>query len=177
MGFPCGSADKESAYNADTWVWSLGWEDPREGKGYPLQYSSLGNSMVCIVCGVAKSWAQLSDSHFHFPLLILVQIKPRDVLFIRMGPFDMVLYKRNESKLLESFNIQEKESKKYLKNQQIWNASENSNTAFSIIDKSSRLQKISKPLNYLNSIVKLWSQIYICKTLLPKMEYTSLSST
>ena len=39
-----------------TWVRSLGWEDPlEEGKGYPLQYSGLENSMDCIVHGVAKS--------------------------------------------------------------------------------------------------------------------------
>ena len=32
-----------------TWVPSLGWEDPleKEGKGYPLQYSGLENSMDC----------------------------------------------------------------------------------------------------------------------------------
>ena len=29
---------------------------PGEGKGYPLQYSGLENSMDCIVHGVAKSW-------------------------------------------------------------------------------------------------------------------------
>ena len=37
---------------------------PGEGKGYPLQYSDLENSMDCIVHGVAKSWTGLSDSHF-----------------------------------------------------------------------------------------------------------------
>ena len=46
----------------ETWVQSLGWEDPLEkGKATPLQYSGLGNSMdcICIVHGVAKlrtSW-------------------------------------------------------------------------------------------------------------------------
>ena len=30
LNFPCGSADKESACNAGTWVQSLGWEDPLE---------------------------------------------------------------------------------------------------------------------------------------------------
>ena len=35
-----------------------------EVKGYPLQYSSLENSMDCIVHGVAKNWTQLI--HFHF---------------------------------------------------------------------------------------------------------------
>ena len=40
----------------ETWVQPLGWEDPLEkGKGYPLQYSDLENSMDCIVHGVAKS--------------------------------------------------------------------------------------------------------------------------
>jgi len=31
------------------------------GKGFPLQYSGLENSMNCIVYGVAKSWTQLSN--------------------------------------------------------------------------------------------------------------------
>ena len=41
---------------------------PGEGKGYPLQFSSLENSMNCIMHGVAKSWARLIDFHFtsHF---------------------------------------------------------------------------------------------------------------
>ena len=34
----------------ETWVRSLGWEDnPGDGKGYPLQYSGLENSMDCIL--------------------------------------------------------------------------------------------------------------------------------
>ena len=37
---------------------------PREGEGYPLQYSGLENSMDYIVHGVAKSWTWLSDFHF-----------------------------------------------------------------------------------------------------------------
>ena len=37
-----------------------------EGTGYPLQYPSLENSMDCIVHGIAKSWTQLSDFHFHY---------------------------------------------------------------------------------------------------------------
>ena len=40
----------------ESWVRSLGWEDPlEEGKGYPLQYFGLENSMDCIVHGVTKS--------------------------------------------------------------------------------------------------------------------------
>ena len=44
LGFLCGSAGKESVYSAG----DLGWEDPNpgEGKGYPLQYSGLENSMM-----------------------------------------------------------------------------------------------------------------------------------
>ena len=50
----------------ETWVRSMGWEDPLEkGKATQLQVSGLENSMDCIVHGVAKSWTQLSDFHFH----------------------------------------------------------------------------------------------------------------
>ena len=38
---------------------------PGEGKGYPLQYSGLKNSIDCIVHGVAKSQIGLSDFHIH----------------------------------------------------------------------------------------------------------------
>ena len=49
------------------WVQSLGWGDsPGEGKGYPLQYSGLEDSMDCVVHGVAKNQAQLNDFHFFF---------------------------------------------------------------------------------------------------------------
>ena len=44
----------------ETLVQSLGGE----GKGYPLQDSSLENSMDCIARGVSKSWTWLSDFHF-----------------------------------------------------------------------------------------------------------------
>ena len=40
---------------------------PGEGNSSPLQDSGLDDSMDCIVHGVAKSWTQLSDFHFHFP--------------------------------------------------------------------------------------------------------------
>ena len=40
---------------------------PREGKGHPLQYAGLENSMDCIGHGVAESRTQLSKFHFHFP--------------------------------------------------------------------------------------------------------------
>ena len=48
-------------------IWSLGREDsPREGKGYPLQYSGLENSMDCIVHGVTKSQTPLRDTFTSF---------------------------------------------------------------------------------------------------------------
>ena len=55
LGFPCGSAGKESGHS----VGDLGsipgvGRSPGEGKGYPLQYSGLENSMDCIVHGVAS---------------------------------------------------------------------------------------------------------------------------
>ena len=65
MGFPCGSADKESACSVvDLGVTPGLGGSPGEAKGYPLQYSGLENSMNRIVHGVAKSWTQLSDFHF-----------------------------------------------------------------------------------------------------------------
>ena len=64
-GFPGGSAGKESACNAGdlTLIPGLG-RSPGEGKGYPLQYSGLENSMST-VHGVAKSWTRLTDFHSH----------------------------------------------------------------------------------------------------------------
>ena len=62
MGFPCGSASKESVCNVGD-LGSTPWlgRSPREGKGYPLQYSGLENSMDCIVHAVAKSRTWLRD--------------------------------------------------------------------------------------------------------------------
>ena len=48
----------------ETWVCSLGWEDPWRRERYPRQYSGLENSMDCIVHAVAKSRTQPSDFHF-----------------------------------------------------------------------------------------------------------------
>ena len=54
--FPCGSAGKESACSAgDPGLIPGSGRSTGEGKGYPLQYSGLENSMDCIVHGVAKS--------------------------------------------------------------------------------------------------------------------------
>ena len=61
LGFPCGSSGKESTNLGS--VSGLG-RSPGEGKGYPLQYSGLENSMDCIVHGVAKSQTRLSNFHY-----------------------------------------------------------------------------------------------------------------
>ena len=68
VAFSGGSADKESAYNAEDLglIPGLG-RSPGEGNGYPLQYSGLENSMDCIIHGVTKSQTQLSGFHCSFP--------------------------------------------------------------------------------------------------------------
>ena len=54
----------------ETWVWSLGWEDPPEkGKAthsvfWPGEFQ-----------GVAKSWTQLNDFHFHLAYHKVAQVK------------------------------------------------------------------------------------------------------
>ena len=61
LGFPCGSAGKESACSVGDLglIPGLG-RSPAEGKGYPLQYSGLENSMDCIDHGVSDTTEQLS---------------------------------------------------------------------------------------------------------------------
>ena len=67
--FPVGSDGKESACNAGDLVSIPGLgRSHGEWIGYPLQYYGLENSMgrgawQAIVCGVTKSWTQLSDFH------------------------------------------------------------------------------------------------------------------
>ena len=67
LGFPGGSSGKESACNVGDLgsIPGLG-RSPGKGKGYPLQYSSLENSMdrgawQATVLAVAKSQTQLSN--------------------------------------------------------------------------------------------------------------------
>ena len=65
LGFSGGLAGKESTCNLGD-LGSIPWlgRSPGEGKGYPLQYCGLENSMDCIVHGVAKSQTGLSDFCF-----------------------------------------------------------------------------------------------------------------
>ena len=84
LGFPGGSAGKESTCNAEDLdlIPGLG-RSPGEGNGYPLHYSGLENSMDCIVHEVAKSQTWLSN--FHFTSLLGIYPKetktgsPRDI--------------------------------------------------------------------------------------------------
>ena len=81
LAFPHRSVGKESACN----VGDLGSipglaRSPGEEKGYPLQYSSLENSMDCIVHGVAKSQTQLSN--FHLPVLCVFKIYVQPFLIV-----------------------------------------------------------------------------------------------
>ena len=64
MGFPAGSAGKESTCNVGdlSSIRGLGTY-PGEGSSYQLQYSDLENSMDCIIHGVTKSQTRLSDFH------------------------------------------------------------------------------------------------------------------
>ena len=77
LGFPYGSAGKESACN----VGGLGLipglrRRPEEGKGCPLQYSGLENSKNCIVHGVTKSRTRWSNFHFHFHSVASDSLQP-----------------------------------------------------------------------------------------------------
>ena len=70
--FPCGSVGKESTCNEGDLgsIPGLG-RSPGEGKGYPLQYSGLENSMDGIVHGFTKSGTRLRDFSPHFTELML----------------------------------------------------------------------------------------------------------
>jgi len=60
LGFPGGSAGKESTCNARDLGLIPGLErSPGEGKGYPLQCSGLGNPL---------DYPGVAESSFHFPI-------------------------------------------------------------------------------------------------------------
>ena len=68
-GFHCDSGGKESTCNVGDLSSVLGLGiSLGEGKGYPLHFSGLENSMDCVVHGVAKSQILLSSFHFHFQI-------------------------------------------------------------------------------------------------------------
>ena len=96
LGFPCGSAGKESAYNVGDLGLTPGLRiSPGEGKGYPLHYSGLGNSEDCKVHGsqrVGHSWVTFT---FTFRWLV----RPRSNLI--WFPFSYLL----EQEVLEQQQI------------------------------------------------------------------------
>ena len=108
LGFPCGSVGKESASNLAGLgsIPGLG-RSPEEGKGYPLQYSGLENSIDCIVHGVTKSWTQLSElknkklyylpgpSHWPFYLIITVSLWLRLSFLCRWGDWHQKVVQRS----------------------------------------------------------------------------------
>ena len=63
-GFPGSSVGKESCNAGDLGSTPGLGRSPGEGKGYPLQYCGLENSMDCIAHEVAKSQTRLSGFHF-----------------------------------------------------------------------------------------------------------------
>ena len=77
MGFPCGSAGKESASNAGDLgsIPGLG-RSPGEGKGYPLQCSGLENSMDSSCCKSQTELSTLTFTAIHIVLSILVSQPP-----------------------------------------------------------------------------------------------------
>ena len=66
------SAGKESAAMQETWVRSLGWEDPLSIERPPTPVFCLENSLDGIDHGFAKSWTWLSDFHFHVYHIFLI---------------------------------------------------------------------------------------------------------
>ena len=86
LGFPYASAGKESACNVGDLgsIPELG-RSPGEGKGYPLQYSGLENSMDCIVHGITRSWTQLNDFHFTFMFSLKTGFKRCNTMKLFLG--------------------------------------------------------------------------------------------
>ena len=106
LGFPCGPAGKESALNAGYLglIPGLG-RSPGEGKGYPLQYSGLENSVDSVVHGVAESqkteWLSLSLLYS-----ILHRMAP-NLNFISSSFFYDLKHQVDISKNQKCFSLQE----------------------------------------------------------------------
>ena len=90
-GFPCGSAGKESACNVGDLgsIPGLG-RSPGEGKGYPLQYSGLENSMDCYSlwgCKESDMTEHLSLSLFYAVVLGISTDKLQSFSFAQISMF------------------------------------------------------------------------------------------
>ena len=100
LGFPCGATGKESTYNGGDLGLTPGLErSPGEGKGYPLQYSGLENSMDYVVHGVAKSRTGLSNFYLLLLLLYVVNIVTSVSSFVYVCDFLMMKCKKLKSSL------------------------------------------------------------------------------
>ena len=71
LGFPCGSAGKDLPAMQETWVRSLGWEDPLE-KGKATHSSILACRIPWTDHRVTKSRTQLSDFHSLYTKMVLM---------------------------------------------------------------------------------------------------------
>ena len=89
LGFPGSSAGKETTCNAGDLgsIPGLG-RSPGEGKGYPLQYSGLENSMGCMVHPVSKSQTYISN--FNLTSSIEFQIYKMKRVVIAAQPCDYI---------------------------------------------------------------------------------------
>ena len=75
-GFFCGSAGKESTCNVGDLGFIPGLErSPGEGKGYPLQYFSLENSMDMGSQTVGHDWATFALLHYLLQGILEVPLK------------------------------------------------------------------------------------------------------
>ena len=101
LGFPGGSAGKESACNVGDLglIPGLG-RSPAEGNSYTLQYSGLENSVDCIVRGVEKSRTRLSD--FHFPFIITLPGMPASYITF-LNPIFFLKRPRGQLKIFSPF--------------------------------------------------------------------------
>ena len=81
----------------ETWIQSLGWEDPPgKGNGNPLQNSGLENSMDCIVHGFAKSWTQLSNFYLLTYIYIYIYMESRKIILMNLSSGKEWKYRHRE---------------------------------------------------------------------------------
>ena len=75
LGFPCGSAGKESACNAGD-LGAIPWlgRSLGDGRGYPLQHSGLENSRELYSPWVSKNRTRLSDFHFLYFIFSFISL-------------------------------------------------------------------------------------------------------
>ena len=96
LGYSGGSASKELTCNVGDLGSIPGFQRyPGEGKGYPLQYSGLENSMDCIVHRVAKSQTRLKDILFH------IESESHSVLSDSFDPMDYTIHGILQTRILE----------------------------------------------------------------------------